>query len=208
MPFAVATKLAGAASKAQKAKAFQNLQKITSKQWNNMGKAFGEMNKFAKTGGVARFIGGTISTIKTKIENQVIGMFSPVINEITQFTADLVEEAEPLADAIADIIGFLKSISIDIGDINISLLDVALGFPLITNILTIAFEGFQLEWERIVDWWASLWGGQPFPNAPPSTLEDLVFTPTIDSPQSVAPGGSGPGYTPYGPPPDISFNDF
>lgn len=152
MPFgAIVGKAAAAAGKS---KAFEHLGKIKTSQWKAMGKAFGEMSDFAKQGGVAKFIGGTVGTIKTRIENQVIGMFSPIINEVSQFTGDLLEEAAPLGTALGNLIGLLSDLSIQIGDVNISVLDLILGFPLLLkglNSLLSIFEAPTLTPEQEQD---------------------------------------------------------
>lgn len=153
-----------AAAAAGKSKAFEHLGKIKEKEWKAMGGAFKEMKDFAKAGGVAQFIGGTISTIKSRIQNQVIGMFSPVINEVTQFTADLLKEAEPLGTALGDFIGLLKDINIQIGNVNVSLLDLILGFPLLlkglSGLIALFTGPSQLSPEEVANLWSGhVWGG-------------------------------------------------
>lgn len=192
MGAALAAVAKGAATRGA-AKAFREMAKIKPRQWKEMAGAFKEMSDFAKQGGVAKFIGGTIGTIKSKIENQVIGMFSPVINEISQFTGDLLEEATPLGNALGDLIRLLSDLKIQIGDVNVSLLDVLLGFPLLLK----ALNGFlslleapvltEEQEQDIVDIF--------FPGGP-GGHGDYDWPPGSgygDPGSTGAPGGTGPG---------------
>lgn len=88
-------------------KAARALAKIKTETWKEMGVAFNAMAEFSKAGGMPAFMGGTIETIKSKIETSVTGLFAPVINEITQLAADVLVEFQPLID---DILGFISSL--------------------------------------------------------------------------------------------------
>jgi hypothetical protein len=108
--------------------------KIKPKQWKSMGEAFAQMRDFMDTGGlsVERMFGGPINVIKQQIETTILGMFSPLINEITSLIGKLVDEGG-LMDALAkvaanvgNIIDAVGDIDAKIGDTNFNLLDTAL----------------------------------------------------------------------------------
>ncbi len=83
-------------------KAIVALGKIKDKTWVAMERSFKSINEVVKSGGFSELMGGTTEAIKQQVKTSVTGLFSPITNEINQFTATLLSEGG-LTDAFSKI---------------------------------------------------------------------------------------------------------
>lgn len=73
--------------------AIDALGNIKTQTWKEMTKAFNSINEVVKSGGFKELVGGTTESLKEQMKTSVTGLFSPIENEINQFTANLLSES-------------------------------------------------------------------------------------------------------------------
>lgn len=127
-------------------KAIEELRKIKTSQWKEMGTAFTAMADFAKAGGITAFMGGTIDAIKSRIENSVTGLFAPIINELTQFVSDLLLKNEGLKAVLE---GFLFILSGYIESFERK--------GMILDNLGKEVDPSQFTWQGLIEAWHDFW---------------------------------------------------
>lgn len=175
--------------------AIKALGKIKDKSWKAMDGAFTAMAEFSKAGGMAGFMGGTMSAIKTRIETSITGMFAPVINEITQLGSDVAVEFIPILENIAagigTLIGTLKGIELGPGT-DQSLWDGIMAA--LTGIIGLTGWIFT-EWLPALLGWGS-------------KTEEFLAGGGADAIIGIIGGGTGPGYNRPSGGGDFEFHDF
>ena len=141
-------------------KALNAFLKVKDKTWNSMEKAFKSVNEVVKSGGFQALMGGTIDSIKQQTKLSVEGMFSPITNEINQFTADLLSESglqgafNKIGNSLGNLLGTVLAPDTGLGK--------AVNFigNAVANTLDFAAKGwesllsgrnaFQREWEETI----------------------------------------------------------
>jgi hypothetical protein len=73
--------------------ALKALAKVPAKAWKDFATGMTVIKEFGEQGGFTSLLGGSVESVKEQVKTSVTGLFSPITNEINQFTADLLSES-------------------------------------------------------------------------------------------------------------------